>query len=187
MIVNGTPWYWQTIYCVNWHLSFYEYFGLMMACLGWRYSPVFKLINYEIVVFGEVNILFHFNVKLNTTGCPLLKKKRIRYHDNTSMTRGCRNPTWFLCWISSPVSCLQLLIQYLWSHKTCVSYMEDYSVIRKLRMCQTVVKRDSLMLNWVEVGFCITVGQILFFVRLCSCRYSDISYNLSWMVWQSFQ
>jgi len=28
---------------------------------------------YKTVVFEEVHILFHFNIILNTTGCPLLK------------------------------------------------------------------------------------------------------------------
>jgi len=28
-----------------------------------------------IIVFDEVYILFHFNIILNTTGCPLLKLK----------------------------------------------------------------------------------------------------------------
>jgi hypothetical protein len=42
-------------------LKFYKYFGLMMACLGLNYSPIFKLIKYNTVVFDEVYILLYFN------------------------------------------------------------------------------------------------------------------------------
>jgi len=34
------------------------------------------LIKHKVVVFDEVYILFHFNIILNTMGCPLLKKKK---------------------------------------------------------------------------------------------------------------
>ena len=43
-------------------LSFHKYFDLMIACIGRNMSPVFKLIKYNIVVFDEVRILFHFNI-----------------------------------------------------------------------------------------------------------------------------
>jgi hypothetical protein len=36
----------------------------MMACIGRNYLPLFKLIKYNIVVFHEVYILFHFNIIL---------------------------------------------------------------------------------------------------------------------------
>ena len=64
IIVNGIPWHWRTIHCIHRHLSFYKYFGLMMACIDRSKSPLFKLINYKIVVFDEVYILFHFNITL---------------------------------------------------------------------------------------------------------------------------
>jgi len=35
----------------------------MMALLGRNYLPLFKLIKYKIVVFDEIYILFHFNVR----------------------------------------------------------------------------------------------------------------------------
>jgi len=69
-----------------------------MACIGRNYLSIFKLIKYMIVVFDEVYIVFHFNIILYLTqGDILYKKKRISYHDNTSMTRGCRNPAWYPC------------------------------------------------------------------------------------------
>ena len=46
----------------------------MMAYLGRNLSPIFKLIEYKVVVFDEMYILFLFNIILNTTGCPLLKQ-----------------------------------------------------------------------------------------------------------------
>ena len=44
-----------------------------MACIGQNQSPLFKLIKYKIAIFYEIYILFHFNIILSTTGCPLLK------------------------------------------------------------------------------------------------------------------
>ena len=49
-------------YTINTGLSFYKYFGLMMACIGRNLSPLRKLIKYKIVVCEEVYILFHFNI-----------------------------------------------------------------------------------------------------------------------------
>ena len=46
-----------------------------MAWIGRNQTPLFTLIKYKIVVFDEVYILFHFNIILITTGCPLLKLK----------------------------------------------------------------------------------------------------------------
>ena len=63
---------------VTFFLSKIIYFGLMMACVGRKKSRLFKLLKYKIVVFDEVCILYHFNIILNSTGCPLLKKKKKR-------------------------------------------------------------------------------------------------------------
>ena len=50
--------------------NFYKYLGLTMACKGLKQQPIFKLINHKIVVFDEVNILFHFNnIQLNIYCC----------------------------------------------------------------------------------------------------------------------
>jgi hypothetical protein len=38
-----------------------------------NYLYMINLITYKIVVFDEEYISFHFNIILNTTGCPLLK------------------------------------------------------------------------------------------------------------------
>jgi hypothetical protein len=40
--VDGIPWHWRTIHCIHRQLSFYKYFGLMMACLGRNESPLFN-------------------------------------------------------------------------------------------------------------------------------------------------
>ena len=56
------------------HLSFCKYFGLMMACIGRKLSPLFKLIKYKIVVLDEVHILFHLNIILKHNGMSSTKK-----------------------------------------------------------------------------------------------------------------
>ena len=61
----------------------------MMVCLGRNYSQIFKLTKYKIVVFDDVYILFHFNIILNTTGCPVLKLKT--------------KPTWLICFGGVPL------------------------------------------------------------------------------------
>jgi len=73
--VNGIPWHWRTMHCVQRHLRFCKYLGLMMACIGRNYSPLFKLIDRKIVVFNDVHILFHFDIIINTKRCPLLSTR----------------------------------------------------------------------------------------------------------------
>jgi len=36
----------------------------MMACIGWNWSPLFKLIKYKIFVFDKVYILFYVILKM---------------------------------------------------------------------------------------------------------------------------
>ena len=47
-----------------------------MACIGRNQSPLFKLIQHKIVVFGEVYVLFILILYLNTTRRLLLSLKR---------------------------------------------------------------------------------------------------------------
>ena len=49
-------------------ITIIKYFGLMMACIGRNYSPLFKLIKHKIVVFDDVYILFHFFIILKHNG-----------------------------------------------------------------------------------------------------------------------
>ena len=72
--LNGIPWHWPTVHYIHRHLRFYQYFGLVMACIGRNWSPLFKLIKYKIVVFDEVYILFHFNIILQRNGMSSYKK-----------------------------------------------------------------------------------------------------------------
>ena len=39
-----------------------------MVSIDRKMSPIFKLINYKIVVFEEIYILFHFNIILTHNG-----------------------------------------------------------------------------------------------------------------------
>ena len=65
-ILNGISWQRPIIHCIERHLSCYKNFGLMMACIGRNWSPLFKILKYKIVVFEEVCILLHFNPNLDS-------------------------------------------------------------------------------------------------------------------------
>ena len=62
--VNGIPWHWRTIHCIERYSRFCKSLGLMMACIGRKYSPLFKLIKRKVIVFDDVYIVFHFNTDL---------------------------------------------------------------------------------------------------------------------------
>jgi len=93
MTVNGIPQHRWTIHCIHRHLSFYKYFGLMMACIGRNKSPLFKLIKHKIVVFDKVHISFHFNIILKKhNGMSSTQNKKLRKRNRIYLSS-----VWHVC------------------------------------------------------------------------------------------
>jgi len=128
-----------------------------------------------IVVFDEVYILFHFNIILNTTGCPLLKKKKelvimitllwqgvvgiqpephAEYHLLSAVCSFLFN----ICGATKPM--------FLTGRQLCYLQTENVPNCSKTGHINDVVWD----LKWIDDGFFTTVGQILSFTQLCSWR-----------------